>query len=97
MQNNMSIAISLYDAVFDKWLGIKMEHLGSHVSGSAYPTECGDQQDQIPAGATEEGCKYDHCHQLWQKHKNIDDTIQSSADNALSGRQRTDHTSQNQC
>ena len=74
-----------------------MDHLGSHVPGSAHPTECGDQQDQIPAGAAQEGGKYDHRHQLWQKHKNVDDTIQYPADHALSGRQCTDHTSQNQC
>lgn len=45
----------------------------------------------------QEGGKYDHRHQLWQKHKNVDDTIQYPADHALSGRQCTDHTSQNQC
>ena len=96
VQNNMYMAVSLYDAVFDKWLGIKMEHLGSHVSGSAYPPECSDQQDQIPAGATEEGGKHDHRHQLWQKHENVDNTIQRSANNALSSCQRANYASQNQ-
>ena len=96
VQNNMSMAVSLYDAVFDKWLSIKVNHLGSHTSGSAYPAECGDQQDQIPAGASEEGGKHDHGHQLRQKHKNVDDSIQYSTGNALSSRQCANYTSQNQ-
>ena len=92
----MSMAVSLYDAVFDKWLGIKVNHLGSHASGSAYPAKCGDQQDQIPAGAAEESGKYDHGHQLRQKYENVDNTIQRSANNALSSRQRANYASQNQ-
>ena len=92
----MSPAVSLNHAVFDKWLCIQVNDLGTDIPGRPYPAECSNQQNQVPAGASQKGRQHDHGHQLRQKYENVDNTIQRSANNALSSRQRANYASQKQ-
>lgn len=74
-ENDVSPAVSLNHAVFDKWLGIKVNDLGADIPGRPYPAECSNQQNQVPAGASQKGRQHDHGHQLRKQHENIDNAI----------------------
>ena len=71
----MPPAISLDHAILNKRLGVQMNDLGTDIPGRPHPAECCNQQDQISAGASQEGRQYDHGHQLRKQHKNIDNAI----------------------
>lgn len=74
-ENDVSPAVSLNHAVFNKRLCVQVNDLGADIPGRPYPAECSNQQNQVPAGASQKGRQHDHGHQLRKQHENIDNAI----------------------
>ena len=73
--NDVSPAVSLNHAIFNKRLCVQVNDLGTDIPGRPHPAECSDQENQISTGASQKGRQHDHGHQLRKQHENIDNAI----------------------
>ena len=86
-QDDVTVAVTMDRAILDKGLAVQMDDLGPDAAGGPHPAEGGDQEDQVPLGASQEGRQDDQGDEPREQDEHVDQTVEESAGEARAGGQ----------